>query len=109
MRNSTFIQLILVQIREFYREPAALFWSLLFPILMAWGLGIAFSNKPEQTKSIALVLSENQSMTFFEGFINRVSFERKQDSITNTSFYQINYGNDKIGLTHFRLNVEVLR
>ncbi|MHC1702333.1 MAG: ABC transporter permease [Tenuifilaceae bacterium] len=103
MLNRTFIQLILVQIREFYREPAALFWSLLFPILMAWGLGIAFSNKPEQTKSIALVLNEGQRFETFESLISKTIWERKNDSITNNPYYQINYGNDNIGLTHFKI------
>jgi ABC-2 type transport system permease protein len=102
MLNRTFIQLILVQIREFYREPASLFWSLLFPILMAWGLGIAFNNKPEQTKTIALVLNKNQSIENFETLIAKASFERKKDSIANTNYYQINYGNENNGLTHFR-------
>ena len=103
MRNSTFIQLMMVQIREFYREPSALFWSLLFPILMAWGLGIAFSNKPEQTKVIALVANDQQNIKLFEKFIAKTSFEQKRDSIKNSSYYQINYGNDSIGLTHFKL------
>jgi ABC-2 type transport system permease protein len=96
----TFIQLILVQIREFYREPAALFWSLLFPILMAWGLGIAFNNKPNQSKVIALVLSDYQTIKQFESFIARTSFERKKDSISDTYYYGMTYGNDNIGLTH---------
>lgn len=103
MYNKTFIQLILVQIREFYREPAALFWSFLFPILMAWGLGIAFNNKPVQTKAIALVLTEKQSKESFEMLISKTSFEHKKDSITNDYYYQIKYGNDNIGLTYFRV------
>jgi len=103
MLNNTFIQLILVQIREFYREPASLFWSLLFPILMAWGLGIAFTNKPELTKSVALVLNEDQSTRTFEKLISKTSWMQKQDSIANTKYYQINYGNDSIGLTHYKI------
>ena len=43
-------QLILARVREFYREPEALFWVYGFPILIVVALGIAFRNKPaEQT------------------------------------------------------------
>jgi ABC-2 type transport system permease protein len=39
-------QLILARLREFYREPEALFWVYGFPILIALALGFAFRNKP---------------------------------------------------------------
>lgn len=39
-------QLIINRIREFYREPAVLFWVYGFPILLAMGLGIAFREQP---------------------------------------------------------------
>src|SRR5438045_1426337 len=40
-------QLFLARLREFYREPEALFWVYGFPVLLAVGLGIAFmSRKP---------------------------------------------------------------
>jgi ABC-2 type transport system permease protein len=40
------IQLILVRIREFTREPEAVFWTIFFPIVLTAGLGIAFRNRP---------------------------------------------------------------
>jgi ABC-type multidrug transport system permease subunit len=41
-------QLFLARVREFYREPEAIFWVYGFPVLLAIGLGIAFmSRKPE--------------------------------------------------------------
>jgi len=39
-------QIVLARVREFYREPEALFWVYGFPILMVVGLGIAFRNQP---------------------------------------------------------------
>lgn len=39
-------QLILARLREFYREPEAVFWVYGFPILLVVGLGIAFRNQP---------------------------------------------------------------
>jgi ABC-type multidrug transport system permease subunit len=37
----------LVRLREYLREPEALFWSFLFPILMTCALGVAFSSSSE--------------------------------------------------------------
>jgi ABC-2 type transport system permease protein len=39
-------ELVLTRIRAFLREPEALFWTFVFPILMALGLGVAFREKP---------------------------------------------------------------
>lgn len=46
-------QLTLLRLREFVREPEALFWALVFPILLAAGLGVAFRNQPVQAVRIA--------------------------------------------------------
>src|SRR5687768_6520846 len=48
-------ELSLTRFREFVREPEALFWSLLFPILLSVGLGIAFRNRPAETVHVAVV------------------------------------------------------
>ena len=48
-------QLTLMRMREFIREPEALFWALIFPIALAAGLGIAFRNQPPQVLTIAAV------------------------------------------------------
>jgi len=53
--NKQYIQLILINIREFYREPGILFWGFLFPVITAWGLGIAFTGKPVQIKKVAVI------------------------------------------------------
>lgn len=38
--------LVQVRLREFFREPEAVFWTYVFPILLAGGLGIAFRSQP---------------------------------------------------------------
>jgi ABC-2 type transport system permease protein len=40
------IQLTIVRFHEFFREPEALFWVFVFPVLLAAGLGLAFRNRP---------------------------------------------------------------
>ncbi len=39
-------QLVLARVREFYREPAAVFWVYGFPLILAFLLGLAFRNRP---------------------------------------------------------------
>jgi ABC-type multidrug transport system permease subunit len=49
--NHPLVQLLLARLRSFYREPVALFWVYGFPMILALGLGIAFSNrKPEPAR-----------------------------------------------------------
>ncbi len=52
------VQLILVRFLEFLREPEALFWVFVFPILLAAGLGIAFRNRPAEVLRIAAATPE---------------------------------------------------
>ena len=47
-RRAAFGQLVLARLREFFREPEAVFWVYGFPLILAVVLGIAFSGgKPE--------------------------------------------------------------
>ncbi len=48
-------QLTLVRYREFLREPEAVFWVFVFPILLAAGLGIAFKNRPQEVLKVGIV------------------------------------------------------
>jgi len=41
-------QLTLVRMKEFVREPEAVFWVFVFPVLLAFALGIAFRNRPPE-------------------------------------------------------------
>ena len=54
MRRSL-VQLTLVRLREFLREPEAVFWTFGFPLLLAGGLAIAFRNKPADAVPVAVV------------------------------------------------------
>jgi ABC-2 type transport system permease protein len=55
------VQLTLSRFREFYREPEAVFWVFIFPILLAAGLGIAFRNRPAEASHIAVARSAANS------------------------------------------------
>jgi ABC transporter DrrB family efflux protein len=42
-----------MRVREFTREPEALFWAIFFPVMLATGLGFAFRGGPESVLSVA--------------------------------------------------------
>jgi ABC-2 type transport system permease protein len=48
-------QLTRVRYREFFREPEAVFWVFIFPVLLAAGLGIAFRNRSAERTGVAVV------------------------------------------------------
>ncbi len=52
-QTSSLFQLTLARFRLFLREPEAIFWTFLFPILLALGLGIAFRNRPADVLPVA--------------------------------------------------------
>jgi ABC-2 type transport system permease protein len=54
-RDHPLVQLTLVRYREFYREPEAIFWVFIFPVLLTAGLGIAFRSQPPERTPVALV------------------------------------------------------
>jgi len=53
------VQLTRVRYREFFREPEAVFWVFIFPVLLAAGLGIAFRNRAPDVTSIAVVNTDS--------------------------------------------------
>ena len=56
-----FLQLLLIHLREFYREPAIIFWSLFFPAALAIGLGFAFRGPTNATIDIGVLVLPAQS------------------------------------------------
>jgi ABC-2 type transport system permease protein len=53
-RGAAMWQLFVTRLRSFYREPGAIFWTFLFPILLSVALGIAFRNRPPEPSAIAI-------------------------------------------------------
>ncbi|HMH56832.1 MAG TPA: ABC transporter permease, partial [Gemmatimonadales bacterium] len=55
------VQLTRVRYREFFREPEAVFWVFIFPVLLAAGLGIAFRNRAADRTVVAVVTTGTQA------------------------------------------------
>ncbi len=54
-------ELLLCRVRQFYREPGAVFWTYGFPVLMILGLGIAFRSKAPDRIIVDVVRSERSA------------------------------------------------
>ncbi len=58
------VELTLSRLREFVREPEALFWVFVFPILMACALGVAFRSRGEEPIVVGVVDADgSQALT----------------------------------------------
>lgn len=55
---SSLYQLTMARFRLFLREPEAVFWIFVFPILLAVGLGIAFRNRPPDVLPVAATTTQ---------------------------------------------------
>jgi ABC-2 type transport system permease protein len=53
LTENSLYQLTSTRFRLFFREPEAIFWIFVFPILLAIGLGIAFRNRPADVLGVA--------------------------------------------------------
>jgi ABC-2 type transport system permease protein len=98
--------LTVMHFKELIREPAVLFWGIVFPVLMSLGLGIAFSKTADSQRNIAIVdivkgqLSRD-SISAFPSIYNH--FYTKSISEKNVQF-SFSIKNKKLGNTVFNFN-----
>jgi ABC-type polysaccharide/polyol phosphate export permease len=57
LERSALAQLVLARIREFAREPEAVFWAIFFPVVLSAGLGVAFRGGPVEVVNVATTSS----------------------------------------------------
>ncbi len=92
--NHPIILLTISQIKEFFREPGAVFWSFGFPILMAVGLGLAFSGNQEILHGVAVVQSSLKEdgkaagILFEDGIHRDTVLDKRFESETGSTRYQ---------------------
>jgi len=58
LEESSLYQLTSTRFRLFLREPEAIFWVFIFPILLAVGLGLAFRNRPADVLPVAATTTQ---------------------------------------------------
>ena len=55
LKTSPLFQLYLTRLRDFYRQPARIFWVYGFPTLLAIVLGLAFQNRPPSPVQVEVI------------------------------------------------------
>jgi len=106
LRNSQqLFQLFMAHLKEIIREPGVIFWGIVFPILMALGLGIAFTKKGEQIKTLVIIAPTGQvEQTLNE--VDRLFQQRgriEPASEKTPSLYTFTLINEKVGNVTYRL------
>ena len=92
--SRSFWQLVTIEFLSFFREPGALFWSFLFPVVMAWGLGIAFSSRMETNKNVGLILAH-------PSYADSLRAIGKEPADSDSTVV-LSIGNKSAGIIHFR-------
>jgi ABC-2 type transport system permease protein len=101
MRRNSLIQLILIHYREFIREPGILFWSIIFPVLMAWVLGIAFSKQAGLAQQVAFIDDSSNMNPELRQFLHDA--KNVDNSEKNGEVYlEKTIQNEKLGKTTFK-------
>jgi len=62
-RWSGYTHLLVARLKEMQREPEVIFWVFLFPLLLAFGLGIAFRSRPANISSLAIAAGPRAEAT----------------------------------------------
>ncbi|RQW03987.1 MAG: ABC transporter permease [Calditrichaeota bacterium] len=102
-RYPQLLQLISSLFKEIIREPGVIFWGIVFPILMALGLGIAFTKKSDIVRTVAVIA--DSSWTKSEKTVwELLEFHSKQAGLSlshHDDYYRLTIPNDKLGNTIF--------
>jgi ABC-type multidrug transport system permease subunit len=101
--NSQLFQLINAHFKELIREPGVLFWGIVFPILMSLGLGVAFTQKTDVVRKVAIIETNDDGNTSLTKSDSLLNFRAKEISELSTdSFnYSITIPDEQLGNTTF--------
>ena len=94
------IELTKANAKELMRTPAVLFWGMIFPMLMALGLGIAFTQKSNVVRNIAVVKAQNsgENESRIDSFLNYET-ERIPAKAEKPEMFKFSIENKKLGNT----------
>jgi len=70
-------ELYLSRLREFYRQPARIFWVYGFPTILAVGLGFAFRSRPHENVQVDLI-SNAPTSSVVEGTLHDYDTKARQ-------------------------------
>lgn len=84
-RDRAIYQLAKVRFLEFVREPEALFWVFIFPILLTAGLGIAFRSRPPERAVVGILATDGDPVIEALRADQRIELEVLDDSAAASS------------------------
>lgn len=84
--------LLLSHAKEILREPGVLFWGIVFPLLMALGLGIAFT----QSKDIVRTVAVSGEVQKLGEFLNNKTIQKN-----SSSEHELKIKDDKLGTSTY--------
>lgn len=96
LKNSQLYRLLAANFTQLLREPAVLFWGIGFPILMAWGLGIAFTKQGDVSRTVAIVTHNSGEETGASDNSVFHTFLRK-NAVKKDNRYTLTLSNNKLG------------
>ncbi|MDA3898726.1 MAG: ABC transporter permease [Desulfobacteraceae bacterium] len=106
IRQKQLAQLISAHFKEIIRQPAVIFWGIIFPILMALGLGIAFTSQTDIVRHVAVIesnhgLSENtENKLLIQSFLENHA-DKIESAENKPTQYKITLSDKKLGNTTF--------
>jgi ABC-type multidrug transport system permease subunit len=92
----------MIHFREFVREPGIIFWSVIFPIAMAWVLGIAFSRQGDLMQQVVLIENTREPYLPFREFLNDSRQVTKEIYDKNVICFEKTLSLDQLGKTSYR-------
>ncbi len=100
--NHQLFQLITIHLKELYREPGVIFWGIVFPVLMAWGIGVAFTGQGNIVRKVAVLENQTDKNSVLQHFLAndaiRLSVSKDEDKIVQ---YEKIIPNKKFGDTKY--------
>jgi ABC-2 type transport system permease protein len=105
-RHNQLFQLIVARFKETIREPGVIFWGMIFPMLMSLGLGIAFLNKSDIIRKVAVIGIHTRKATLSDSTLRLENFFRlKTKTILPKDDEPLSYSytiaDEKLGNTTF--------
>ncbi len=91
-------QLLSAHFKEIIREPGVIFWGVIFPILMSLGLGIAFTQKQDTLRKVAIIAHETPN--FLDSILS--GYASSAGTPAESTVYKLTIENEKMGNTTFR-------
>jgi ABC-2 type transport system permease protein len=92
-------QLTLAHFKEIIREPGVLFWGIVFPILMSLGLGVAFTNKTDTVRKVAII--KTQKLSAIDSMLEQNQAEPFKSDAEAGATLKLTLKNDKLGNSVF--------